>query len=229
LARPGVASGGNVAVRAYADRNGDGRFDDDDEPLTGVKIRSGGRPIETGPTEAAIVTGLGDGASARIEVDLAGLDDPFLTARGSVYSFVPRPGRVAALPLPFVPTGEVTLRMQFDDGGGTPRGLSALGVRLLSGDGSVVALGRTEYHGDLFLEGLRPGRYRVALDPDAERPRSARSSSRRPRSGRRTGVGRPIAPWDGANAQAAAASPAFRPNRPGWELRATRQHSGGSR
>lgn len=166
LARPGVASGGNAAIRAYADRDGDGRFGPGDDPLSGVRIRSGGRPVETSPSGSALVTGLGDGARARIEIDLAGLDDPFLKAEGSVYSFVPRPGRVAALPVRFSPTGEVTLRLLFDDGGPKPRGLSALGVRLLAPDGSVAAEGRTEYDGALFLEGLKPGRYSVALDPE---------------------------------------------------------------
>lgn len=169
LARPGVASGGSFALMAYADRDGDGTFGPGDEPLPGIKLRSGGRPVETGNDGTAIVTGLGDGTRARIEVDASGLDDPYLTAGGGVYAMVPRPGHVATMALPFAPSGEVTLRLMFDDGK-TKRGLSALAVQLLGEDGRVVAAGRSEFDGALLLDGLKPGRYRVNLDPaQAER------------------------------------------------------------
>jgi hypothetical protein len=48
--------------------------------------------------------------------------------------------------------------------------LSALAVQLLGEDGRVVAAGRSEFDGALLLDGLKPGRYRVNLDPaQAER------------------------------------------------------------
>ena len=53
---------------------------------------------------------------------------------------------------------------------GTSRGLSALSLKLVDAGGKDAAAGRTEFDGSLFLEGLRPGRYRVAIDPaQAER------------------------------------------------------------
>ena len=71
----------------------------------------------------------------------------------------------------FTKSGEVTLKAMFV-AAGTSRGLSAPSLRLIDAGGKDVAAGRTEFDGSLFLEGLKPGRYRVAIDKaQAERLR----------------------------------------------------------
>jgi len=109
------------------------------------------------------VTGLGDGSQARVEADAAGLDDPFVSVSDAVRRFTPRPGRVAVTHYAFSRSGEVTLKAMFVAAGNS-RGLSALSLRLVDAGGKDVAAGRTEFDGSLFLEGLKPGKYRVAID-----------------------------------------------------------------
>jgi hypothetical protein len=167
LARPGVATGGSVAVAAYVDRDGNGRFDKaEDEPVEGLAVMGGSIAAKTDARGHAIVTGFGDGPRARLEVDLSALDDPYLVVDHSVFRFVPRPGKTAIAKLAFATSGEVMVRIEFDNGEGNLRGLSALGLQLIDDSGRIAAEGRTEYDGTLVLERLRPGRYTMRIDPE---------------------------------------------------------------
>jgi len=94
------------------------------------------------------------------------MKDPYLQLAKARWQFTPRPGRVAVANLAFVRAGEVTILAEFDSGVGTYRGLSALALRLLDDEGKVAFEGRSEFDGSLLAEGLAPGSYRVALDPE---------------------------------------------------------------
>ena len=160
-----AAEGGSIAVRAFVDRDGDNRPGPGDTPVAGLAFQGGGQPVKTDSRGDALITGLGAGASARVEADPSSVEDPFLTLPPTDIRIVPRPGRVAVVPYALHPTGEVELHVEFQQGDGTPRGLSALLVQLVAPSGEVAAQGRTEYDGSLLLEEIPPGDYAVRIEP----------------------------------------------------------------
>jgi len=160
---PGVAAGSSLAIDAFVDGNGNGQRDKGESAVVGLPIASSARRVVTDADGHAIVTGLGDGNQTRVEADPAALDDPFVSVSDAVRRFTPRPGRVAVTHYAFTKSGEVTLKAMFLAAGNS-RGLSALSLRLVDAGGKDVAAGRTEFDGSLFLEGLKPGRYGVAID-----------------------------------------------------------------
>ncbi len=165
LTRPGVTNGGAIAVSAQLERagndTGSGRT-----PVADLQISGSGFPARTDSRGFALVTGLGNGSRARIEADLSTVDDPYLTVNEHRFATVPRPGRVAVAQMVFAASGEVMLKLKFDDGKGNVRGLSALQLQLIGANSEVVKEGRTEFDGSLLLEGLRPGNYSLRIEPE---------------------------------------------------------------
>jgi hypothetical protein len=162
---PNVAQGGGVALQAFVDHDGDDRLGADDTPVAGLAIQGAALPVRTDSRGEALLTGLGAGASAQVQVDPSTIEDPYLSTPPTEIRIVPRPGRVVVVPYPLRPTGEVELHVEFLRSDGPSRGLSALSIQLMAPSGEVVAGGRTEYDGSLLLEGLRPGDYTVRIEP----------------------------------------------------------------
>jgi hypothetical protein len=163
---PGVATGGGMAIDAFADTNGDGVREPGEAGEPGI-VAEGGRGNST--TDAAgrlVVTGLGDASSARVRLNLEALGDPYLASPPTTLVAVPRPGRIAPVRYPITTTGEVELKFNFLREGYTPHGLASLSVELLNDKGAVVAHGRTEYDGTVLIEGLHAGVYDVRIAPD---------------------------------------------------------------
>lgn len=170
LARPGAATGGSAAIQAFIDRDADDRFDPGaDEPVANIVASTGAGEVSTGSDGQALVTGLGYGATARLQVNLDGLDNPYVTAPPQVIEFVPRAGVVATVPYPLKPVGEVLARVQYRDANGRMTGVSAVDVRLTDAAGKTTNAA-TEFDGTVLFERLAAGRYRLELDPrQAER------------------------------------------------------------
>ncbi|UTP38842.1 hypothetical protein M9M90_16675 [Phenylobacterium sp. LH3H17] len=164
-ARPGAAAGGNVALLAFVDENGDGVAQPGERRMPGLKVSGGYREEEADALGRLVIAALGDGAYVRLRVDPESVDDAFMSLPPTTIQFTPRPGRVAVVEYGMRTTSEVELRMLLRDAAGGSRGLSALGVQLVDAQGTVVAEGRTEYDGALILEGLPAGAYEVRLDP----------------------------------------------------------------
>lgn len=164
--RPGVAAGGAVAFESWVDRNGDGRRQADEEAVPGLIVRGGPREAATDARGRALSTGLGDGAAARLDVGADEVADPYLSGGPGAVEIVPRPGRLAVVQAPLQTTGEAELRVALRRPAGEPQPLSAVRLQLTDAAGAVAAEGRSEYDGSLPVEGLRPGRYAVRLDPE---------------------------------------------------------------
>jgi len=165
LSRPGPAIGGNAAVRAFVDRDGDERFDPTvDEPAPNVKIRAGTEEATTDAGGRALVTGLGYGPSARLQMNIDDIDNPYVSTPPSVIEFTPRAGGVETLMYPLKPVGEVLARVQYRDPAGRLVGLSAVRVRAVR-DGREPVEAATEFDGTVVFERLEIGRYRLELDP----------------------------------------------------------------
>jgi len=163
---PGAADGGAALIDAFVSDDGGAVRRPDDAGVAALVVQGAGHQAKTDASGSAMVTGLGDGAYAQVQVDPESIDNPYLTAPPRLIRLTPRPGRTAVIPYPLTLTGEVEIRMLFTGAGSAPRGLSALGVQLVDAGGRVVAQGRTEYDGTVVLERLRPGAYQLRLDPE---------------------------------------------------------------
>lgn len=166
LSRPGAAVGGNAVVQAFIDRDADDRYDPNiDEPVSNIVVSNGRNNATTGADGRALVTGLGYGATARLQLDLDGIDNPYVTSPPQTVEFMPRAGVVTRVLYPLKTVGEVLARVQFRDAGGRMTGLSAVRVQAVGGRGKPVEAS-TEFDGSVVFERLAAGRYRFELDAE---------------------------------------------------------------
>ncbi|CAN5346740.1 hypothetical protein BH10PSE1_BH10PSE1_21060 [soil metagenome] len=163
LVRPGVSSGGSVALDAFVDANGDGQRQADESGVAKVALETPGGTIVTDAQGYAMAAGLGDGAAARIRINTENIDDPFLVGGDNV-QIVPRPGRTALINYPLQATSEVELTIKLRRAGQSDRPLAAVDLQLVPTSGPPV-IGRTDHAGSVIIEGVRPGRYEIRLDP----------------------------------------------------------------
>ena len=162
---PGPASGGSVAIQAFTDNNGDNRMGPEDTPLPGIKILGGGHTITTDEHGWAFVTDLGDGQQAIVRTDTSAVDTVFTASPPQVISVTPRAGDVIKLPYPFFPTAEVDVHLTYRREDGASVGLSAVRIKLVPESGESLA-SATEFDGTAVYESVRPGHYRLELDPE---------------------------------------------------------------
>lgn len=164
MARPGAAAGGNLALQAFVDRNGDGKFEKGEPPVPGVGIDGGPNRVVTDDQGRALVTGLNYGSVAQVRTSLddVALDD--VAAPASVIEFAPRAGTTTVAMFPIQPKGSIMLHVMLRRSGGRLIGLSAAQVRAVDTNGKVVE-GTTEFDGSILFDTLRAGTYRFELDP----------------------------------------------------------------
>lgn len=167
LVRPGVSSGGSAAIDAFIDANGDGVRQADEAGVAKVALEAPGGIVTTDASGHAMTPGLGDGASVRVRINTQDIDDPFLVGGDNV-QLVPRPGRTALIRYPLQATSEVEIAVKLKRAGQEDRGLAAVDLQLVPASGAAI-LGRTDHAGSMILEGVRPGRYDIRLDPDQAR------------------------------------------------------------
>lgn len=168
LARPGAASGGNLALQAFLDRNGNGRYDAGEEPVPGVALGSqSNEKILTDDKGRALVTGLGYGSIAQVRTNMDDVALDNASGPPSVIEITPRAGTIAVVPYPIQSTGEVMLRI-FVQRGDKRVGLSAVMVQAI-GENGEIREGITEYDGSILFDGLRSGTYRLELAEEQAR------------------------------------------------------------
>lgn len=166
MSRPGAAVGGNAVVQAFIDRDADDRYDPDiDEPVGNIVVSNGPNDATTDSEGRALVTGLGYGATARLQLDLDGIDNPYVTSPPQTVEFMPRAGVVTRVLYPLKTVGEVLARVQFRDVGGRMTGLSAVRVQAVGSSGTPIRAS-TEFDGTVVFERLPAGRYRLELEAE---------------------------------------------------------------
>jgi hypothetical protein len=165
-AGPDAAAAGAMMIDAFVDADGDGRRGATAQGVPGIAATGGRNAAVTDANGQVLMTGLGDGATARVHLDADKLDDPYLVGPPAAIEVTPRPGRVVLVPYPFALTSEVEIRAVFQRPGEAPRGLSALSLQLVSSSGQVAAEGRTEYDGTVVMEGVRRGDYVLRIEPE---------------------------------------------------------------
>ncbi len=163
--RSGAASGGNLALQAFVDGNGNGIFDSDEAPVPGLSIDGAATKMLTDEDGQVLVTGLGYAATARVQTNLDEVDLPYVTSPPSIIEFTPRAGRVVTVYYPLRPQGEVLARLLFRQPGGKLVGLSAVRLRAMRAEGGMMELS-TEYDGSVVFGNLQAGSYTLELDPE---------------------------------------------------------------
>lgn len=164
IRRPGLSTGGSIAIDAFLDANGDGLRQADEQGVANVAFDTPGGTILTNADGLAMAGGLGDGGPVHARVNLENLDDPFLVGGDSI-SVVPRPGRTVTVIYPLQQTSEVELTTKLHRDGAEDRTLAAVNLELVPARGGDAIAGRTDHAGVVVLEGVRPGRYEIRLDP----------------------------------------------------------------
>jgi hypothetical protein len=170
MTRPGVASGGSVALQSFIDNNGDGVLNPGEQPVGGVIVQGGERPVTTTLNGQAFVTGVGAAPVSQVQVNLDEIDNPFVQSPPHQVEFEPRAGKVLLVPYPLTPTGEVMLRVVYKQDDGRMVGLSALHLQVRRQGGSEAPVtGATEFDGSVDFENLPAGTYTLELDPEQAR------------------------------------------------------------
>ena len=164
--RPGAATGGAAEFDVFIDENGDGLRSVGEEGVAGVILETPAGTITSDADGRGSISGLGDGARARLRVDTTGVADPFLTGGVADLETTPRPGRAVVVAYPMRRSAEIQAMAVALRADGVARPLAALDLELVSATGTVVATGRTDHAGVLFMEGVAPGRYALQLAPD---------------------------------------------------------------
>jgi hypothetical protein len=165
ITRPGPGSGGSMLFEAFLDRNGNGIFDGDDQPVGNVALEGAETRTTTGPDGRAFITGLGAGPTARLLVGLDNVDNTSVVAPPSTIQFSPRPGSFTRVRYPMKPTGDVMVRVMLRRNDGKLVGLAAAQVRLVGDNGHIGEAG-TEFDGSAIFQGLPVGNYKLELDPE---------------------------------------------------------------
>ena len=162
VARPGLASGGAVAVRAWQDDNGNHRYDPGEPLLPGIAFGTG---LATGRTDArgvALIGAIGDGTRTEVRLDDTTLPDIGMAPQHEGIAITPRAGRIHVSDFAVDLLGEIEGTAYFGTAG---RGVSGVMLQLFDTMGNIVAQARTEGGGSFLFERVRPGAYRVGIEP----------------------------------------------------------------
>lgn len=163
IAPPGMATGGAVAVRAFADSNGNRQFDPGEAVLDDVQFDTGTEARRTGANGVALIGRLGDANRTYLRLDSDTLPEIAMAPARPGAEIIPRPGRIHVSEFPVDLLGDIEGVAFF---GGNRQAVSGLLLRLVDKDGKTVARARTLAGGVFLIEQLHPGDYQLVLDPD---------------------------------------------------------------
>jgi hypothetical protein len=164
MRRSGAASGGNLALQAFVDRNGNNLYDKGEVPVPGVSVDGGLDRRVTDAKGQALVTNLGYGTTAQVRTGIDDVDLDNVVTPPSILEFTPRAGTTAVAMYPIQPKGEVMVHLFVHRRGGLV-GLSAVQLIVMR-DGAESSEAVTEYDGSVLFDALRPGDYALQLAPE---------------------------------------------------------------
>jgi hypothetical protein len=164
LLRTGPGSGGSVLFNAFLDENGDGVRQPTEAAAANVMLDGAGRGALTGPDGRRLVTGLGAGPTAYMDVSLEKLDNPSVSTPPTKLQLRPRPGKTARVDYPLRPTGGVMVKVELLRDDGQKVGLASVRVQLVR-PGAPPVDGVTEFDGSAVFDAVPVGVWRVQLEP----------------------------------------------------------------
>nr|WP_320190154.1 SPOR domain-containing protein [uncultured Desulfobacter sp.] len=163
-----LADTGGVSARVFRDKNLNGVFDKEDEPIEGARVNAlqSHKSAQTNGEGIAFLTGLQKNKPTDVALDTDSLEDPFQEPLAKGNSILPRPGHVDLMEIPVVTTGEVdgTVFKEGKNGNRTP--LANRTIQLLDPEGKVVEEVKSEYDGFYLFMKVKPGTYTIKVKQD---------------------------------------------------------------
>ncbi len=175
-----VSNAGAISAFVYLDKNGDGKFNGDDEPLKDIVVKSpqnGGRKV-TDENGLAIFIGIGKLRLTDVYIDPDSLQDPTWVSGFEGVSVLPRAGFVAKVDFPVHISGEldgsiyaraVNLPTSFgvQERQAKPVPLRNVRVNLYNDKGELENSVLTDATGFYYIPRIPPGRYLLIIDGDS--------------------------------------------------------------
>ncbi|MCF2856506.1 hypothetical protein L1286_03405 [Pseudoalteromonas sp. SMS1] len=165
-----LASTGSIMVKVFLDNNNNAIFDEGDEVLQGVRVKSvqSFAQAQTDERGIALLSNLPLERKTDILLDVNSLPDPFYIPAQDGSSVTPRRGFIAYLEYPVVHSGEIegVAYKKRPDGNALP--LPYTTIELVDKRNQVVAQSKTAFDGYYVFSNLRPGSYeaRVKARPE---------------------------------------------------------------
>jgi hypothetical protein len=169
-ARPGLSDSGAVAVRAWADEDGNHAYTPGEPLLPEVAFDTGSARGKTGRDGIALIGNVGDGTRTSLHIDGETLPDIAMAPASEGVELVPRAGRIHVSQFAIEALSDIEGTARFGEGrssGG--KGVSGLALLLVDPAGKAVAHTRSERGGMFLFEQVRPGTYRIVIDPGQAR------------------------------------------------------------
>ncbi|TQF71885.1 SpaA isopeptide-forming pilin-related protein [Pseudoalteromonas luteoviolacea] len=164
-----LASTGSIVVKVFLDNNNNAVFDEQDEVLQGVRVKSiqSFAQAQTDTKGIALLTNMPLERKTDIVLDIDSLPDPFYIPAQDGSSVTPRRGFIAYLEYPVVNSGEIEgiAYKKLPDGDDQP--LPYATIELVDKDNKVVAQSKSAFDGYYVFSNLRPGNYEARVK---ERP-----------------------------------------------------------
>lgn len=156
---------GSALIRPFADENYNGRRDQNERFLGGVKANiRGGRPRQSGPLKQYYYDGLIAYDEHLIQIDEYGLDDPMLKPTHDNYGVVCPPNVVTAVDVPIVMVTEINGHVERVVGKNVA-GVGGIKVFVVNDATDAVVELTSFSSGEYFFLGLVPGNYHLYVDP----------------------------------------------------------------
>lgn len=158
---------GAIAPLVFLDRDGDGKFGPEDQPLPNVRFRGEGTPFHdaTSDSGTALITGLEPYHETPVRIDVESLEDPYWKPAEQNIAVMPRPGSAIQLEFPVYETGEVDGSVAIERQGQLVP-LAGIRLQVLDAGGKIAGQALSGYDGSFFLQGVRLGTFTLRVDPD---------------------------------------------------------------
>ncbi len=157
-----LTNSGAVSAFVFLDKDGDGKFNGDDEPLEGIVVKApqnGGR-LATDENGVALFNRMAKLRLTDILLDNDSLQDPVWVSSFDGVSVLPRAGYVAEVSFPIHMSGELDGSIYAGNG----RALRNIGLKLYNDKGDVEQSARTDPTGFYYFSQIPPGRYFLIID-----------------------------------------------------------------
>lgn len=163
-----LAQTGAIAARVFVDGNGNGRFDQGEQPIAdaGFTINGSARQqVRSDASGQALIPRLQAREWTDVAIDARTLEDASLEPVSPGVRVLPRPGRVQILDFPVAPVADIEGTVWLG-GSGVRRPIGNARLQLLDSNGRIAAEAFSASDGYYTLSGVRPGQYRLQLAPE---------------------------------------------------------------
>lgn len=163
------AQRGSVEASVYLDNNNNSKFDEGDEPLEDVALKSRfGAKGQTNSSGKAYLHGFSGYRTDDISIDYTTLPDIFYVPKSDGFRVVPRPGNTAQLDFPVVVGGEIDGQITLtSDQLNRTYDFSIFALELVDGEGNLVKKVQADQTGYYIFERIIPAEYTLRISEES--------------------------------------------------------------